>query len=257
MSLLNGKVAVVSGSTRGIGKSIASNFLGEGAVVYISGRNSNQIDRELEQLKNDYPNSIRSYCGDLTKTKTIQDMISTIIEQDGHLDIAVANIGSGRSKPGWNIEDISWQECMEKNFFSSVKLTRECLKIMIPNRTGNIIFISSIAGCEVIDAPLPYAAAKSALLSYMKYTARLLAHEGIRINAISPGNILFEGGTWSNKLMETPEDVKKYIRDNVPLNRFGSPEDIARLACYLASDYSSFITGANFIIDGGQTRGIK
>jgi 3-oxoacyl-[acyl-carrier protein] reductase len=256
MGRLSDKVTLISGSSRGIGRSIARHFLDQGAVVYVTGRDPKNLGSALEEFRNDYPDNVRSYCGDLTQTKIIRDMISSIIERDGRLDAAVANIGSGRSKPGWDIEDISWQECMEKNFFSSVKLARECLKIMVPNRKGNIIFISSIAGCEVIDAPVPYASSKSALLSYMKYTARLVAGEGIRINAISPGNILFEGGTWSKKLMENPDYAKGYIHENVPLQRFGTPDEIARLACYLASDDSSFVTGANFIIDGGQTREI-
>ncbi len=256
MGQLSGKVALISGSSRGIGQSIARRFLDQDAIVYVTGRDRKRLDAVVEGFRNDYPDTIRSYRGDLTRTKNIQDLISTITGQDGRLDIAVANIGSGRSKPGWDIEDLSWRECMEKNFFASVKLTRECLRCMVPDRTGTIIFISSIAGCEVIDAPVPYAAAKSALLSYMKYTAGLVAREGIRINAISPGNILFDGGTWSKKLDENPDRVREYIRDRVPLQRFGSPEDIARLACYLASDDASFVTGANFIIDGGQTRGI-
>ena len=143
---------------------------------------------------------------------------------------------------------------MEKNFFTSVILSRECLNVMVPARSGNIIFISSIAGCEVISAPVPYAAAKSALLSYMKYIAHLIGKEGVRMNAISPGNILFDGGTWSKKLKEDPEWVNIYINENVPSHKFGTPDDVARLACFLASDQSSFVTGANFIIDGGQMR---
>lgn len=255
MSLLRDKVAVVSGSTRGIGKAIATGFLREEAIVYITGRDPNQLNDTCDKLRSDFPDTIRSYCGDLTQTSIIQDLVETICRQDRCLDIAVANIGSGRSKPGWDVDDNFWQECMDKNFHSSVKFSRECMRVMIPRHSGNIIFISSIAGCEVINAPVPYAAAKAALLSYMKYTSHLLGHEGIRLNAISPGNILFEGGTWSKKLTENPEEVKEYIRGTVPLQQFGSPEDISHLACYLASEKSSFVTGANFIIDGGQTRG--
>ncbi|MFA6362434.1 SDR family NAD(P)-dependent oxidoreductase [Methanoregula sp.] len=254
--MLKGKVAVVSGSTRGIGKAIAVTFLREGAVVYLTGRDPDQLNRACQQFRKDFPDTIRSYCGDLTQTKIIQDMMGVVCSQDGGLDIAVANIGSGRSKPGWNVDDTSWQACMEKNFYSSVKFSRECLKVMVPRSSGNIIFISSIAGCEVINAPVPYAVAKAALLSYVKYTAQLVGREGIRMNAISPGNILFDGGTWNKKLNENHELVREYIQDNVPLQRFGKPEDIARLACYLASDDASFVTGANFIIDGGQTRGM-
>jgi len=256
MGQLSGKVTVISGSSRGIGRAIAGRFLSEGAVVYVTGRDPTNLGSVVEELKKDHPDTVRSFCGDLTKTDTIRDLTGTILRQDNHLDIAVANIGSGRSKPGWDIDDNSWQECMEKNFFSSVKLARECLKVMVPKRTGTIIFISSIAGCEVISAPAPYAAAKAALLSYLKYTSRMVAQDGIRMNAISPGNILFEGGAWNKKLKENPKEVRGYIQDNVPLQRFGLPEDVGSLACYLASDEALFVTGANFIIDGGQTRAV-
>ena len=254
MGQLSGKVAVISGSSRGIGRSIARCFLEEGAVVYITGRDPEPLNNTLKEFQKEHPESVRSFCGDLTSTKIVKELVTTICKKDGHLDIAVANIGSGRSKLGWDIEDSIWQKCMEKNFFASVILSRECLKVMTPIQSGNIIFISSIAGCEVISSPVPYAAAKSALLSYMKYTAHLIGRDGIRMNAISPGNILFDGGTWNKKLKEDPEWVNAYINENVPSHKFGTPDDIARLACFLASDQSSFVTGANFIIDGGQMR---
>lgn len=254
MGKLSGKVAIISGSSRGIGRSIAQRFLEEEAVVYITGRDPKPLNNTFNDFQKEYPHSVRSFCGDLTSTKKVKELVTAICGRDGHLDIAVANIGSGQSKPGWDIEDPIWLECMEKNFFTSVILSRECLKVMTPAKSGNIIFISSIAGCEVISAPIPYAAAKSALLSYMKYTAHLIGRDGIRMNAISPGNILFDGGSWSKKIKEDPEWVNAYIKENVPCHTFGTPDDIARLACFLASDQSSFITGANFIVDGGQTR---
>ncbi|MDD1667411.1 MAG: SDR family oxidoreductase, partial [Methanomicrobiales archaeon] len=99
------------------------------------------------------------------------------------------------------------------------------------------------------------AASKAALLAYMKNTASLVARHGIRMNAVSPGNIFFEGGTWDRKLREDRTAVERYIGEQVPLGRFGTPEEIARVVCFLASDASAFITGANVIIDGGQTRG--
>ena len=251
---MTGKIVLVSGSSRGIGQSIAQEFLNRGAVVYITGLDPDLLSSVVLKLHGSYADHVRSYAGDLTRTEIIHDLVNTIIEREGHLDIVVANIGSGRTKAGWDIEDSAWVGCMERNFFAAVRLSRECLKVMIPKRKGIILFISSIAGCEVIQAPPPYAAAKAALLTYMKYTAHLVGADGIRINAISPGNVLFQGGTWGKKLSESPEAVMKYINENVPLKKFACPDDIAGLACFLASDDASFITGANFIIDGGQKK---
>jgi 3-oxoacyl-[acyl-carrier protein] reductase len=256
MGLLSGKIALVSGSSRGIGNFIARAFLARDAIVYVTGREQKHLDSAVADLRSVHPDAVRSYCGDLTQTETIRDLMDLIRAQEGHLDITVANIGSGKSKTGWNIDDPDWQACIEKNFFSSVRLARESLRLMVPARRGSIIFISSIAGCEVINAPAPYAAAKAALLSYMKYTSRMVGGDGIRLNAISPGNVLFEGGTWSRKIAETPDEVQKYVGENVPLRRFATPEEIGLLASYLASDDAAFVTGSNFIIDGGQTRAV-
>lgn len=256
MGQLSGKVALVSGSSRGIGNFIARAFLARGAVVYVTGREGKHLDAAVRDLKSIHPDSVRSFRGDLTRTQTIKELIDRIRSHEGKLDIAVANIGSGRSKPGWNVDDGAWEACMEKNFFSSVRLARESLSHMVPARRGSIIFISSIAGCEVINAPAPYAAAKAALLSYMKYTSRMVGGDGVRLNAISPGNVLFENGTWNRKIAENPDEVQKYVSENVPLQRFATPEEIGMLASFLASDEAAFVTGSNFIIDGGQTRAV-
>lgn len=256
MDQLSGKVALVSGSSRGIGNFIARIFLTRGAVVYVTGREGKQLDSAVANLKSIHPDTVRSFRGDLTQTETIKELMNHIQSHEGKLDIAVANIGSGRSKPGWNVDDAAWEICMEKNFFSSVRLARESLSLMLPARRGSIIFISSIAGCEVINAPAPYAAAKAALLSYMKYTSRMVGGDGIRLNAISPGNVLFQGGIWNRKIAENSDDVQKYVSENVPLRRFATPEEIGLLASYLASDEAAFVTGSNFVIDGGQTRAV-
>ncbi len=256
MGLLTGKAGIVSGSSRGIGKAVAGSMLGEGATVWISGRDQERLESARGELSGTYGDRVRSFRGDLAETRAIRDMLGQVVAKGGRLDTVVANIGSGRSKMGWDVEDDLWQESFAINFFPAVKLAREALRVMIPQGAGSIIFISSIAGVETIAAPVPYASAKAALLGYMKNTASLAARHGIRMNAVSPGNIFFEDGTWDRKMKEDPSAVEKYIREQVPLQRFGTPEDIGRLVCFLASDAASFITGANMVIDGGQTRSL-
>jgi 3-oxoacyl-[acyl-carrier protein] reductase len=253
---LEAKVALVSGSSRGIGKGIARHLLSRGATVYLTGRSQNGLEQTYHELKELFPDHVCKFQGDLGNTATIAGLLKTINDAHGRIDIVVANIGSGRSQMGWDIPDNLWEESMQINFMSAVRLSRESLRYMMEAKSGSIIFIASIAGVETIAAPAPYACAKAALLSYMKNTAPVAARYGVRMNAISPGNIFFPGGIWDKKVRESAEPTQNYIRDNVPLQKFGTPDDIGPLVCYLASDDASFITGGNFIVDGGQTRSI-
>lgn len=255
-SNLAGKTALVSGSSRGIGKGIAHSLLSQGACVYVTGRSQTELGRTINEFHEEFPGKVCKFQGDLSSPDTITFLMDTIKREHGHLDICVANIGSGRSQIGWDVPDTVWEESMQLNFFNAVRLSREAIRIMTSARKGSIIFISSIAGVETIAAPVPYSCAKAALLAYMKNTAPIAAKSGIRMNAVSPGNINFPGGTWSKKLLENPTQTEEYIQENVPLQRFGTPEDIGSMVCFLASDDASFITGANFIVDGGQTRSV-
>ena len=116
------------------------------------------------------------------------------------------------------------------------------------------MFISSIAGWEALKAPLTYSVAKAAVLSAMKNLSHLVAEKGIRVNAVVPGNILFPGGTWAKKLAKKTRFFENYIFTEVPLQRFGRPDEIADAVVFLSSERASFITGACLVVDGGQTR---
>lgn len=253
---LKDKVSLVSGSSRGIGKAIAYGLLKEGAIVYLTGRNKETLGSTYEYFKAQFTDKVFKFCGDLTQTEEIKEVVATIKKTHSKLDVLVANIGSGRFKTGWDIEDELWNHSFEINFFSAVRLSREALRIMIEQKSGNIIYISSIVGCEAIPAPVQYSAAKSALLSYVKNTANLVAALGIRLNAVSPGNIYFEGGTWDIKMKENKDAVEKYIKESVPMQRLGKAEEISDAVCFLSSDTASFITGANLVVDGGQIKRI-
>lgn len=253
---LANKIALVSGSSRGIGKGIAYHLLSHGAIVYLTGRSENELEKTCQELRQHFTEQVCKIRADMNDTATIAGVLKTITEENGSIDIVIANIGSGRSKMGWDVPDSLWEESLNVNFMGAVRLSRECLRYMMATKRGSIIFIASIAGVETIAAPIPYSCSKAALLAYMKNTAHIAAKSGIRMNAISPGNIFFAGGTWDTRFRESPEPTQEYIRENVPLQRFGTPDDIGSLVCYLVSDDASFITGSNFIIDGGQTRSL-
>jgi len=256
MGILDGKTAVISGSTRGIGEGIAREMLAGGASAWITGRNRGRLDTVTSAFGKEFGRDrVHPFQGDLSRTATIRNLLGAVLEDSGRLDVVVANIGSGKSKMGWDVDDETFRTSFDENFFPAVALGRESLRVMMEQKSGCITFIASIAGIETIPAPVPYSAAKAALIRYVKSTAAMVAPSGIRMNAVSPGNVYVEGGTWGMKMRDDPAGTKRYIEDHVPLKRFGTPAEIGRLVCFLSSDQASYITGANIIIDGGQAKG--
>jgi 3-oxoacyl-[acyl-carrier protein] reductase len=254
---LSGQVAFVAGSSRGIGRSIAEQLLAEDCRVCLSGRDEISLQSTSNELEKQFdPDRILSISADLTDPAAVQRSIKTIVDQWGKLDILVANLGTGKGKPGWDIEEEEWQRLFQLNFYGSVRLAKEAITVMAKQSKGCIIFISSITGVEATAAPLPYGAAKAALINYSKNLARSVAGLGIRVNCVAPGNILFPGGSWDQHLATKKEATEQYIATEVPLKRFGTPDEIASLVAFLCSSQSAFTTGACHIIDGGQTRSV-
>ncbi len=250
---LNDRVAFVAGSTRGIGRAIASTLLAEGCRVCITGRNSSSLDETTRVLSSQFGDRVLGIPGDMTDGATIDNAYSTVDRRWGGLDILIANIGSGKGKPGWAQESAEWDRLFNLNFFGSVRLVQSVIPYL-QSRGGSILFVASIVAMEATPAPLPYSAAKAALVNYSKNLSRTLASSGIRVNCLAPGNVLFDGGSWEHRLKQAREDVERYISTEVPQNRFGTPEEIAKFAAYLVSPTSGFATGGCYVMDGGQTR---
>jgi Dehydrogenases with different specificities (related to short-chain alcohol dehydrogenases) len=249
------KVVFVAGSTRGIGRAIVYSFLQEGANVVITGRQPEAVEECIKELKEKHePRRILGLAGDLTSTEHIRYCLRETIARFGRLDVVVANIGSGQGRIDYDLDDQEWNDFFQVNLFSGVRLVREVVPYL-KEKQGVAIFISSIAGIETLGAPVAYEAAKAAVVAAAKSLARRLGALNIRINTVAPGNILFPGSTWDRKLSENREEILTYIRNNVPVNRLGTPEEVAAAVLFLASAQAKFITGACLVIDGGQTRG--
>jgi len=250
---LQDKVAFIAGSSRGIGLAIARGFLKEGARVIITGRDASSLMAAKDELII-WENRLLAIQCDLMREEEIHRALSISQEAFGMVDFLVANIGNGRGDAG-NIPDpIEWQRLMDINLNAGVRMISAVLPSMIQSNSGSIVIINSIAGIESSSAPLPYSAAKAALWNYAKNLSRRIAIAGIRINSVAPGNILFSGGSWEKHLESRKAEVEAYIEQEVPMKRFGSPDEIAGAILFLCSPRASFITGACLVADGGQNR---
>jgi 3-oxoacyl-[acyl-carrier protein] reductase len=252
---LRNKVVFVAGSSRGIGRAIAAEFLSEGASVVLTGRDEVSLagtHAELETPQN--RDRLLSISGDLLNQSAIDAAFDRAVQKFGAIDHLVANVGTGKGQSGWDLADAEWQRLFLANFFASVRLTQAALPRLISNpEGGSILYVASIVGLESTAAPLPYSAAKAALLNYSKNLSRELANHRIRVNSIAPGNILFAGGSWDERNAAAPEQVQHMLDAQVPQRRFGAPRDVASLAAFLCSAAAGFTTGACYVVDGGQT----
>ena len=249
---LAGKVVVVTGATGGIGLAIAQQFLEEGCMLALLARDADRLERTSNKLESDFdPKNIISISVDCGIENNLNEAISAIKNTWSKIDIAIANIGDGKSEQIAIPSSESFKNAFETNFQTAVNLARATQNELHKTR-GNLLFISSIAGLEVIGAPTDYSIAKSALITLSKQLAHKLAPE-IRVNCLAPGNIFFKGGRWEELIKSDGESVHAMIKDSVPLERFGTPEEVANAAVFLCSPRATFITGACLTIDGGQT----
>lgn len=251
---LDRQVAFVAGSSRGIGLAIASRLLAEGCRVVLTGRDERSLQSARDTLAGG--DRVLVVCGDLVETETITRALDRTIAVFGGIDHVVANIGTGRGTAGWQAPETEARDLFERNYFASVRLAHAAIPHLATRSGGSILFIASIVAVEATAAPLAYSAAKAALVNHAKNLARQLAPRGIRVNSLAPGNILFEGGAWERHRDRQPAAVDAMLNAEVPLRRFGEPDEIASLAAYLCSPLAAFATGGCYVVDGGQTRSL-
>jgi len=253
---LAGKTVCVTGSSRGIGRGVARAFLREGARVVLTGREKDALDETESALGGEFGSThIRACRGDCGKRTTLEELAHLIEEWGGGLDHLVLNIGSGKSMPILAEDEAEWRRVLDVNLLSAATAVHVLSPLLEKNPLpSSMIFISSICGWESLGCPTAYAAAKSALNSFAKTIARPLGRKGVRVNVVSPGNIIFPGSTWDSKLTTDESGVRNMLDREVPLNRLGSLDEVADVVVFLASARAGFVHGANWIVDGGQTR---
>jgi len=252
---LQGKNVLITGGSQGIGAAIAHRFLDEDANVFIVSRGSEQLFKTEAHLQLLFGEErIKVGQCDCTNSSSLFQLKREIENSFVQLDVVVANVGNGRSVPAPLPDEEQWNETWNNNFESALQTARVFLP-MLQKSKGCLLFVSSIAGMEAFGAPVDYSTAKTAVTALAKNMARKLGGE-VRVNVLAPGNVYFPGGSWDEKIKQDSERVNKIIESSVPMNRFGTPDEMADAAVFLCSERASFITGSVLVVDGGQTVGV-
>lgn len=246
MKLLEGKVAIVTGATRGIGKGIAEAFAVQGATVAFTYVSSDEKARALESELEALGGKAKGFKSDAADFNAAQKLADDVVAHFGTIDILVNNAGITRDTLLMRMSEDQWDEVMSVNLKSAFNLTKAVLRPMLKARSGSIINMSSVVGVKGNAGQANYAASKAGILGFTKSVAAELGSRSIRCNSIAPGFIETE------MTGALDEKVVQEWREAIPLKRGGTPEDVANLALFLASDMSTYITGQVIHVDGGM-----
>ena len=254
---MRGRVALVAGSSRGVGLATATALLREGARVTVTGRDADRLanaEATLAVIEPDAAERLLAVRADLGDRDGVAAAADATVERFGGLDIAVGCIGDGRGKPGWEHGERGWAQAFEANLWPAVHLGEVATPLLAGRPGAAIVFVGSIAGRERLG-PAPYGAAKAAVSAYANRLAAATAAIGVRVVCVAPGNVLVPGGRWQQRLDADPDATAAMLAREVPLGRFAEPAEIADVIVFLASERASFVTGTTVVVDGGQSHG--
>ena len=243
---LAGKKVIVTGASKGIGLAIANEFAKEGASVSICARGRDSLESARELVARNGGNVHADIC-DVSDKKNLIKYIENAVQNLGGLNILVNNpSGFGRSD-----DEDGWQVGIDVDLMALVRASWIAVPFIEKTGGGSIIHTSSISGLTSSLRTPPYGAVKAAVIQYTKTQALQLASKNIRVNCIAPGSIDFPGGTWDDAKKNNPK-LYAGIQNSIPFGRLGRPEEVAKLAVFLASDAASWVTGETVAVDGGQ-----
>jgi 3-oxoacyl-[acyl-carrier protein] reductase len=250
---LTGKVALVTGGSRGIGRSIADGFATEGADVAICARDEEGLKRAVSELER-HGTRIVGIPADVSKAGDTEAFVDSAVEQLGRIDALVCNVG-GRAGEGLeDSTDDDWMRTFDLNLFHAVRAARAAIPHFRKGNGGSITIISSISGWKPAPSRVQYGATKAAEMFLAGSLAWELAEINVRVNTVCPGSTVFDGGGWDRMRTDDPEAYATFAEREFPSKRLGSPGEIADVAVFLASDRASWVNGASIPVDGAQGR---
>ncbi len=248
MKILEGKTALVTGGSRGIGKAIAIAFAETGAQVAFSDLVYDDQAKELEKELEALGVKAKAYASDASSFADSEHLVKEVVNEFGRIDILVNNAGITRDTLLMRMTEEMWDDVLRINLKSAFNLTKAAQRYMLKQRQGSIINMSSVVGIGGNAGQANYAASKAGMIGFTKSVAQEIGARNVRVNAIAPGFIETE------MTAKLPEDVRKQWAEQIPLKRAGQPEDVANMAIFLASDMAAYVTGQVFTVCGGMNK---
>lgn len=247
---LQGKVALITGGSRGIGLRAARLFAEEGCNVAICGRESDALAEAAEELR-ERGVQVASIQGDVTIADEAAQIVERCVAELGGIDILINNVGGATGGTLFEATDEDWQRTFELNVFQIIRMIRLTAPHMRARGGGAIVNIASISGWEEqLVGTAQYGSSKAAQIFLTERLALELVHDNIRVNTVSPGSIVWEGGSWDRFRERNPESYANYISDGFPMGRLGKPEEVADVIVFLSSPRSNWINGRHVPVDG-------
>jgi 3-oxoacyl-[acyl-carrier protein] reductase len=255
---LTGKVAIVTGSSRGLGLATATALAREGCRVTICARGEARLREAADEVRTAAPDArdpVLAIAADLATADGVESVVARTVESFGGLDILVNNVGLARGAGIADTSDAEWDEAIRHTLLPAIRASRLAVPHMRRRGGGAIVMIASIFGREA-GGRMAYNAVKAAEISLAKSMARELARDNIRVNSVAPGSISFPGGTWHRRQQEDPAGIADFISRELPFGRFGRPEEVGAVVAFLVSPCASWISGASVPVDGCQSRSL-
>jgi 3-oxoacyl-[acyl-carrier protein] reductase len=250
-----GKVAIVTGGSRGLGLAAAHALIAEGANVVVCARGADALTQATKSLQASAAAGARAamVVADVSTEAGVKSVVETALKEFGGIDVVVNNVGLAKGADIEATTDADWQEAFDQTLFPAIRMTRLAVPHIRTRGGGAIVMVSSIFGRES-GGRMTYNAVKAAEISLTKSLAQQLAKDQIRVVSVAPGSIMFEGGSWWKRQQTDPEGIAKFVKQELPFGRFGKPEEVGAAIAFLASPRASWISGTTVVVDGCQSR---